>query len=161
MVRFIRWKASPTRVVQSSGSSLSAIEVDPAMSANRTVIGRRSLTPAPGARSSEAGLVIPGEMLRPTCANSTSRVTPGFRSSPALDRLPSKEAGIAIFLVQPPAHIEEIDAREAHQRKRSGRPSAVLALIMAVNSAKTGRKGRGWMGIEPTQDASTAPRKRF
>src|SRR5690242_8930293 len=72
MVRFMRWKASPTRVVQSSGSSLSAIEVDPAMSANRTVIGRRSLTPAPGARSSEAELVIPGEMLRPACVSSTA-----------------------------------------------------------------------------------------
>src|SRR5437870_13010816 len=61
MVRFMRWKALPTRVVQSSGSSLSAIEVEPAMSANRTVIGRRSLTPAPRARSSAAEMVIPGK----------------------------------------------------------------------------------------------------
>src|SRR6266446_6647851 len=142
MVRFMRWKASPTRVLQSSGSSLSAIEVDPAMSAKRTVMGRRSLTPAPGARSSEAELVIPGEMLRPICASSTSRVKPGIRSRPVLERWPSREMGIAIFVAQPPAHIE-IDAREAHQRKRWRRPSAVLAVIIGCHLSQNGPKGAG------------------
>jgi len=41
------------------------------------------------------------------------------------------------------------------------KPFGVLAVTLAVIAAKTGEKWRGWMGIEPTQDASTAPRKRF
>src|SRR5213593_1934756 len=42
IVPVMRLNASPTSVVQSSGSMRSAIEVEPAMSANRTVIERRS-----------------------------------------------------------------------------------------------------------------------
>jgi hypothetical protein len=44
------------------------------------------------------------------------------------------------------------------------KPLAGLAVILAVIAAKTGKscqEWRGWMGIEPTQDASAAPRKRF
>ena len=49
------------------------------------------------------------------------------------------------------------DAR-ARRLRRSRKPSANLAVMLAVT---TGQVWRGWMGIEPTQDASTAPRKRF
>jgi hypothetical protein len=45
--------------------------------------------------------------------------------------------------------------------KRSRKPFVVLAVTLAVIAAKIGEKWRGWMGIEPTQDASAAPRKRF
>jgi hypothetical protein len=44
---------------------------------------------------------------------------------------------------------------------RFRRSSAILAVNLAVISAKTGENWRGWMGIEPTQDASTAPRRRL
>jgi hypothetical protein len=46
-------------------------------------------------------------------------------------------------------------------RKRFRKPFVVLAVILAVIAAKPAEKWRGWMGIEPTQDASAAPRKRF
>jgi hypothetical protein len=45
-IAFSRSKACCTRTVQSSGSSFSAIVVEPAMSANRIVSGRRSLVAA-------------------------------------------------------------------------------------------------------------------
>ena len=44
-IAFSRLKALPTSTVQSSGSSFSAIVVEPAMSANKIVSGRRSLVP--------------------------------------------------------------------------------------------------------------------
>ena len=45
-IAFSRPNARCTRTVQSSGSSFSAIVVEPAMSANRIVSGRRSLVAA-------------------------------------------------------------------------------------------------------------------
>ena len=37
----------------------------------------------------------------------------------------------------------------------------MLAVILAVKASRNLDIWRGWMGIEPTQDASTAPRRRF
>jgi hypothetical protein len=50
------------------------------------------------------------------------------------------------------------DARGTPVLTRFRKPFMALAVILAVMSAKD---WRGWMGIEPTQDASAAPRKRF
>src|SRR2546421_13090451 len=56
----MRVKASPTRAVQSSGSIRSAIDVEPAMSANSTVSGRRSLDPV-----GRTGGAASGALTRP------------------------------------------------------------------------------------------------
>jgi hypothetical protein len=45
-----------------------------------------------------------------------------------------------------------------HGRPSISLRSAYVAVILAVITAQG---WRGWMGIEPTQDASAAPRKRF
>jgi hypothetical protein len=45
------------------------------------------------------------------------------------------------------------------RRMRTGRPSEV-GRWAAVARIRV-QKWRGWMGIEPTQDASAAPRRRF